>query len=175
LRWALVIVVASLLIIADVAYQRADDVRKRSGDALTLAVEDWEFATNLAVGIGLAGVGWAAAAAVPANRRLARLTHPIARYGAGAALVCGLAAVSVFGTLGVVFGGGLGERYHWECWSLIGTILGGLVGSAIGPGLGAAAYTSRRPPVAEQTDPERTHYQDGPEESAVGEAPASPS
>ena len=173
MRAALLVLTASLAIIADVAYQHSELVRKQSGNALNSAVDDWEFTTYLAVVFGLAGVGWVAAAAVSDNRRLAKLTHPIARNGAGAALVCGLAALSVFGTL-VVLGGGLPERYVWECWWLMGTILGGLVGSAVGTGLGAAAYTSRRPPVAEQTDSERTHYRDGAEESAVGEPPDSP-
>lgn len=87
MRVPLAVLVGSLAVIADVAYQCADRVRVSGGTADE--VNDWAFATYLAVVVALGGAGWAAAAAVPADRRLRRLTRPIARYGAGAALVCG--------------------------------------------------------------------------------------
>lgn len=172
MRIPLAILVMCLLVIADISYQCSERIGTRAGTgkARDEAVEDWENATYLAVVIGLAGVGWLAASAVPVSRRLARLTWPISRYGAGAALVCGLVAIAVVGISALVAGTApkdyWNHRYELECFWLFGAALGGLFGSAVGTGLGAAAYGSRRPwpPAA---DPEKENYRDGPNGSAT--------
>jgi len=171
-RAALVILVVTLAIIADVSYQCSDRVRKGASKE---DINDWEFATYLAVAVGLAGVGWVAAAAVPGDRRVSKLTQPIARYGAGAALICSVAAISVIGTFALAAGPDWGERFYWEFWWLSGAILGGIFGSAVGAGLGAAAYRSRRPSKAGATDPERDNYREWDERSASKGSGAGPS
>src|SRR5262245_5617428 len=171
MRVALAALIAALLIIADVSYQCADRVRAsgRTGESLRASVDDWAFATYLAVVVGLGGVGWAAAAAVPTDRRLGRLTRPIACYGAGAALVCGLGAVAVAGFAALASGVDPAEfwkeRYNLECFWLFASALGGLVGSGVGAGLGAAAYGRRRAP-GNGTNSERDDYREGPALSA---------
>jgi hypothetical protein len=162
-RAALAVLVGALAIIADVAYRCAD--RLRSGGRADDDIQDWEFGTYLGVAVGLAGAGWAAAAAVPAGRPIGRLTRPIARYGAGAAAVCGLAAATLAAGGALAAGEGLADfwehRYELECFLLFGAALGGLGGSAVGAGLGLAAYGSRRP-AGPPPDPERVNYADGP-------------
>jgi len=166
MRVALAVLVAALLVIADITFQctgRGSGGRKEA---------DWEIAIYLAVVVGLGGAGWTAAAAVPAGRRLARLTWPIAQYGAKTALVCGLATMAVVSLCAVVSGVGSkelwDERYNLECFWLFAATLGGLSGSAVGAGIGVAAYRSRHPHFG-PTDTERENYREGPADSPTEE------
>lgn len=76
-----------------------------------------------------------------------------------------LGAVSVAGLCVLTGGVRPGElweqRYNLECFWLFGAAVGGLFGSAVGVGLGAAAYGSRRPQQA--ADPEQEHYREEPD------------
>jgi len=157
-RLALAILVVTFTIIADLSYQGADRVRAvanyRIEGPLAEAIEDWEIGTYFAVGLGLAGVVWVAAA-IPSTRTLSRFTHPFARYGAGGAIIGGLILASIASICSLASGAGPGKRHTLEEGWLIGASLGGLVGSAIGGGIGAAAYgKGRTKPVESGTAPD---------------------
>ena len=171
MRAALAIVVVTLIVIADVSYESSERVRNTSKQRQTEAIEDWEFATYLAVAVALGGVAWLTAAAVPGSRRIRRLTWPVAKYGAATALIGGAGFAALSAASAVIARARPIEffehRYELECTWLFGAVLGGLFGSAVGAGLGAAAYRSRRTVLTEEKDPEREHYRDGPD-GAVG-------
>jgi hypothetical protein len=140
-----VVLLGTLVIIADVSYQSAERIRVaarlHSSDRLRVFVEDWEFPIYLAVGLAVCAVGWLAAGRVTSSTAFGRFVRPPAVGGTIGAVIGGVVVPLALVVLSLLAGQGtwMAERLEWESRWLMGSALGAVAGMAIGGGLGLVA------------------------------------
>ncbi len=155
---ALGIALATYAIVADGSYHNAARVRAtahfaRSPQQVTW-LENWEFTNYLAAGLGAAAIVWAVCWVPVGPGRFARWGRPVAHLGTigawagGTALSIGLGVWQLVDSKSGAF-----ERDHFESLWLIGGVLGGIAGTAIGCGLGVVAVVGASRPSRATSGP----------------------
>jgi hypothetical protein len=143
---AFLFLLSALAVVADLSYvcagQAREAVRKQT-NLVPVIVEDWEYGSYFAAGLGLCAAAWLAGTLVPPERRVARLVIPTVRLSVIVAAVCGLFMTVGLGAWFLATGQDPDDRVGWESRWVGGSVLGAVAGAAIGAGLGTVAYFRR--------------------------------